>query len=99
MLSLKSMSESKSPYPQPTCTHDPDDFSQQAINRGQRQINYKFTEVEKKLVEALNSLIDAVENIPGCDKAKIDEASNAAAKAEELRAKVAETRPPGCEPG
>lgn len=93
MLSL----QSKSPYPQPACTHDPDDFSQQAINRGQRQINYKFTEVEQKLVEALNSLIDAVENIPGCDKAKIDEASNATAKAEELRAKVAETRPPGCE--
>jgi hypothetical protein len=95
MLSLKS----KSPYPQPTCTHDPDDFSQQAINRGQRIINYKFTEVEQKLVEALNSLIDAVENIPGCVKEKIDEANNATTAAEELRKNVAEVRPPGCEAG
>jgi hypothetical protein len=96
MLSLKSSSPK---YPQPACTHDPDDFSQPAINRGQRIINYKFTEVEQKLVEALNSLIDAVENIPGCDKAKIDAASNAIAVAEEFRSKIAETRPPGCEVG
>jgi len=95
MLSLKS----KSPYPQQTCTHDPDDFSQLAINRGQRVINYKFTEVEEKLVAALNSLIDAVEQIPGCVKEKIDEASNATSEAEKLRSKVAEIRPPGCESG
>ena len=95
MLSLKS----KSPYPQPNCTHDPDDFSQQAINRGQRIINYRITEVEKKLVEALNSLIDAVENIPGCVKEKIEEANNATTAAEERRKKVAEVRPPGCETG
>ena len=96
MLSLKSSSPK---YPQPACTHDPDDFSQQAINRGQRIINYKFTEVEHKLVEAINALIDAVENIPGCVKEKIDEATSAIAVAEDLRAKVAETRPPGCETG
>ena len=70
-----------------------------AINRGQRIINYKFTEVEHKLVEAINALIDAVENIPGCVKEKIDEATSATAVAEDLRAKVAETRPPGCEVG
>ena len=97
MLSLKSTSSPK--YAEPACTHNPDDFSQQAINRGQRQINYKFAEVEQKLVEALNSLIDAVENIPGCVKEKIDEATSATAVAEDLRAKVAETRPPGCEVG
>jgi uncharacterized protein YoxC len=55
--------------------------------------------VEQKLVEALNSLIDAVENIPGCVKEKIDEANNATTAAEELRKNVAEVRPPGCEAG
>ena len=96
MLSLKSKSPN---YTQPLCTHEPDDFSQPAINRGQRIINYKFTEVEQKLVEALNSLIDAVEQLPGVLADKITAASNATAEAEKLRSKVAEIRPPGCETG
>lgn len=95
MLSLKSKSQNLA---QPNCTHDPDDFSQLAINRGQRVINYKFTEVEEKLVEALNSLIDAVKNIPGCVKEKIDATTNATAEAEKIRSKIAEIRPPGCDP-
>ena len=38
------------------------DFSREAINRGQRRVNYQLTQVDRKLTEALKSIID--EQIP-----------------------------------
>ena len=95
-----------SDYPQPTCTHDPEDFHQRAINSGQRKINYKLTVVDKKLIEALKSLRDAVEklanptnpnNSTNAISADINAASNLILHADDLRRKVAEVKPPGCD--
>ena len=38
----------------------PEDFSQSAINRGQRQINYALTVVDEKIAKAIVALKDAI---------------------------------------
>lgn len=86
-------------YPQPTCTHKPEDFSQPSINAGQRKINYKLSEVDMKLVQALKSLRDAVQKLSNTTTADIVAANKAISEADELSWKVAEIIPPGCDPG
>ena len=87
-----------STYTQPTCTHDPDDFHQRAINHGQRKINYKLTVVDEKLIEAVKALIKAIAGLPNPPQDAITAASMAIAQAKEVSDRVAETRPPGCDP-
>ena len=82
---------------QPNCTHDPEDFHQRAINRGQRKINYKLNVVDMKLVEALKSLRDAVAGLTNSANPQIIAASSAIAVADELSKVVADIRPPGCD--
>ena len=86
-----------STYTQPNCTHDPEDFHQLAINRGQRKINYKLTVVDEKLIEAVKQLISAIAKLPNPPQAEITAARMAIAQAIELNEKVAEVRPPGCD--
>ncbi len=86
-----------STYTQPTCTHDPDDFHQTAINHGQRKINYKLTVVDEKLIEAVKQLINAIARLPNPPQAEITAASMAMTQAKELNVKVAEVKPPGCD--
>ena len=86
-----------STYTQPTCTHDPDDFHQRAINHGQRKINYKLTVVDEKLIEAVKVLINAIAALPNPPQEAITAASIANAQAKELNVKVAEVKPPGCD--
>ena len=62
----------------------PQDFSQQAINRGQQHINYELTVVNRKIVEALKSLTDAIANLPrstDIDLAEVDRAISEASEA------------------
>ena len=87
-----------STYTQPTCTHDPEDFCQLAINRGQRKINYKLSVVDEKLIEAVKELIKAIAGLPNPPQDAITAASMAVAQAKEVNEKVAETKPPGCDP-
>lgn len=86
-----------STYTQPNCTHNPEDFHQQAINRGQRKINYKLTVVDKKLVEAVKVLIGVIAKLPNPPQAEITAASMAVKEAEDVNKIVAEVRPPGCD--
>ena len=86
-----------STYTQPNCTHDPEDFSQLAINRGQRKINYKLTVVDKKLIDALKALVAALAKLPNPPQAEITAASIAIKEAEDVNKIVAEHRPPGCD--
>ena len=85
-------------YPQPTCTHDPEDFGQRAINRGQRRINYELSETDEYLIDAVTALKDAIAKLANPPQAEIVAASMALEKAKGVNAKVAEIRPPGCEP-
>ena len=83
-------------YVQQNCTHDPDDFHQLAINRGQRKINYKLAKVDEHLIAAVQALMNVIGgNLP---QQAMADATVALSKAKELNDKVAETRPPGCDP-
>ena len=86
-----------SSYNQPNCTHDPEDFHQLAINRGQRKINYKLTVTDKKLIEALKAVVGALAKLPNPPQAEITTASMAIKEAEDINKIVAEIRPPGCD--
>ena len=87
-----------SDYPKATCTHDPEDFGQRAINRGQRRINYELQVTDKELIDAITALKDAIAKLANPPQAEITAASMALVKAKEVNLKVAEIRPPGCEP-
>jgi hypothetical protein len=86
-----------STYTQTTCTHDPEDFHQLAINRGQRKINYKLTVTDKRLIEAIKALIGALAKLPNPPQNEITAASMAVKEAEDINKVVAEIRPPGCD--
>jgi len=45
--------------------YNPNDFSQAAINSGQRKINYALTVVDEKLAKALQALCDALAEVVG----------------------------------
>ena len=76
-----------------TYTHGKlEDFSQNRINRGQQTINYWIAEADKKIVDALKKLSEAVAQLGGNVgpvNLAIEEVSAAAGK-------IAGEFPPGC---
>ena len=76
----------------------PEDFSQSAINRGQRKINYALTMVNERLVKALEALRDTIQALPVAHNIDLTEINEAISEADELNQKVAGIKPPGCEP-
>ena len=76
----------------------PEDFSQSAINRGQRKINYALTMVDEKLAKAMEALRDAIAASPAgrdIDFEAFDEAIN---EVYQTSRRVASIKPPGCDP-
>ena len=86
-------------YPGSTGTggtkYGPDDFSQQAINRGQRRINFELVVVTLKLADALDKLIERLS--PG-DKERYKDVGDLVSTARKVANEVADIRPPGCDP-
>jgi hypothetical protein len=78
--------------------YDPQDFSQQAINRGQRQINFALTVVDEKLAKALEALKDAIAGTPGFAGIDFDVVDEAVSDVYNTSNKVADIKPPGCDP-
>ena len=78
--------------------YDPEDFSQSAINRGQRKINYALTMVNERLVKALEALRDTIAALPVAHNIDLTEVNEAISEADELNQQVAGIKPPGCEP-
>ena len=76
----------------------PDDFSQSAINRGQRKINYSLTMVDEKLAKALEALRDAIAALPAAHNMDLEAVNKAIKAALEASRKVAGIKPPGCDP-
>ena len=75
----------------------PEDFSQLAINRGQRKINYAHTVVDEKIAKAIQALRNAIASSPagqGIDFDAVDEAIN---EVHEVSGRVADIKPPGCD--
>ena len=88
--------------PQQGCTHKLDDFSQRAINHGQRKINYELTVVDKKLAGVLEMLVKTLKEklaaVPGFAQDDLDAVEGAITEFYEASKKVAGIIPPGCDP-
>ena len=78
--------------------YDPQDFSQQAINRGQRQINFALTVVHEKLIKALEALRHAIARTPGLARVDFDLVDEAISDVYNTSSRVADIKPPGCDP-
>lgn len=73
-----------------------EDFSQQAINRGQQRINYEFTVVNRMLAKALEELRDAIAGTPAGAKIDFEEVDEAIAEVYKATQKIPGYYPPGC---
>ena len=72
-----------------------EDFSQQAINRGQQEINYLITVVDEKIIEALKEVSYAVAKLAGRD-IDLKALDDAITQVSEATKNVAGPFPPGC---
>ncbi len=76
-----------------------EDFSQQAINRGQQEINYLITVADEKIVEALKQLSTAVAKLAACGQVDLRALDNAIDEVAEATKDIAGPFPPGCAGG
>jgi len=76
----------------------PGDFSQSAINSGQRKINYALTLVDEKILKAIEELRDAVAALPAAHNINLVKVNQALKYATDLSQMVAGIKPPGCDP-
>jgi hypothetical protein len=76
----------------------PGDFSQSAINSGQRKINYALTLVDEKILKAIEELRDAVAALPATHNINLVKVNQALKYASDLSQMVAGIKPPGCDP-
>ena len=79
----------------PPRKHKLEDFSQQAINRGQQEINYLIVESDEKILQALNEFRLVIARLAGsgCDWSALDKAIQEASDATQ---RIAGRFPPGC---
>ena len=80
-------------YPPPS--YKPEDFSQSAINRGQRLINGELVLVDQKIAKAIEELKNVLVNaLPGTN---FDSVQAAIEEVEKDSKEVAGIIPPGCD--
>jgi hypothetical protein len=75
-----------------------DDFSQQAINRGQVEINFLLTVVNEKISAALKQFEAAVHKLANDEKVDYKALKAAIDAVHEANQKIAGPFPPGCDP-
>ena len=73
-----------------------EDFSQQAINRGQQRLNYEFTVVDRMLAGAVQALRDAIAGSPAGAHIDFDAVDEAIAEVYEATEEIPGIFPPGC---
>ena len=78
--------------------YEPHDFSQAAINSGQRKINYALTVVDEKLAKAIEALRDAIAALPTAHHIDLKQVNAALKEFRDLSQQVAGVKPPGCDP-
>jgi hypothetical protein len=79
----------------PETEYKPEDFSQLAINRGQRTINGKLNDADKALASAIQALRDALEKT-GVAPGKLSEVDKALSEAKTITGVIPGVIPPGC---
>lgn len=75
----------------------PQDYTQEGINHGQRQINYALTQADKALVAVLTIMKDALDVPPGQRQTYVTRINTAIDAATKAINHVAGIRPPGCD--
>lgn len=78
--------------------YQPEDYSQAAINSGQRKINYALTVIDEKLVKVIEALRDAIAALPTAHGIDLKNVNAAIKEARDLSQLVAGVKPPGCDP-
>jgi len=78
--------------------YNPEDFSQEAINRGQRRINYELAAGGLELANAIDELKKAIVNSSGGNKIDFTQVDKVMAAAKKIANGVADIKPPGCDP-
>ena len=78
--------------------YNPNDFSQSAINAGQRKINYALTLVDEKLAKAIEALCNAISALPPTHNIDLKNVNDALKEFHYLSKMVAGIKPPGCDP-
>jgi uncharacterized protein with ATP-grasp and redox domains len=73
-----------------------EDFSQQAINSGQQEINYLMTEVDEKIVAALKEFSTVIARLASPGQVNWSALDNAVEEVSKATKKVASIFPPGC---
>ena len=74
-----------------------EDFSQSAINNGQRKINYALTVVDKRIATAIEALRDVVAALPVAHTTNFDALNQAIIDVYKTSERVASIKPPGCD--
>ena len=77
--------------------YTPQDFSQAAINNGQRQINYALTVVDMKLIKIIETLRDLIVELPVAHNLDVAGLNDAIADVTRTSRRVADIKPPGCD--
>lgn len=75
----------------------PQDYTQEQVNSGQRQINFALTLADKALIEVLTIVKEAIKAPPGQEKSYADQICKAIDAATKAINHVASIRPPGCD--
>lgn len=77
--------------------YNPQDFSQVAINNGQRQINYALTVVDLKLIKLIEALRDLIASLPPAHNIDLVDLNEAITDVYRTSRRVADIKPPGCD--
>jgi hypothetical protein len=72
--------------------------TQTEINDGQQRINGELCRVDWRLLEALRAVQAALAACPGCAGVDLTALTNAISAAAAISRKVADIKPPGCQP-
>jgi len=81
----------------PNDSYRSQDYTPEAVNAGQRKINYALTVADRKLVDVLVAIKNALTAPPGQLQQHVAGIEAAIAQASRIIDKVAEIRPPGCD--
>ena len=72
--------------------------TQQEINDGQRNINGELCRVDWRIIEALRAVKAVLAACPGCAGVSLTALDSAIKAADSVSDKVADIKPPGCDP-
>ena len=75
----------------------PQDYTQEGINHGQRQINYALTQADRALINVLTLVKEALQSPPGQMQSSVSRINSAIDAATKAVNHVAGIRPPGCD--